>query len=145
MQARGKIHDRVKTKKYRDVLLNDRAVHALEEVKKLTGDRGGHVFMTAGSEDGDWIRSSSTPKEYLVRALNALGIRRRRQVDTRHTYATMCLMAGMNPAFIANQLGHSVQMLLSTYAKWLNSTSDWAELQKLDTLAAGTELVQPTS
>jgi len=54
----------------------------------------------------------------------------------------MCLMAGMNPAFIANQLGHSVQMLLSTYAKWLNSNSDWAEMQKLDNRQDGTELVQ---
>lgn len=60
-------------------------------------------------------------------------------------YATMCLMAGMNPAFIANQLGHSVQMLLSTYAKWLNSTSDWAELQKLESQQNGTKLVQPIS
>lgn len=42
----------------------------------------------------------------------------------------MCLMAGMNPAFIANQLGHSVEMLLSTYAKWISS-SDWKELEKL--------------
>lgn len=74
-----------------------------------------------------------------------LTIRERRQYDTRHTYATMCLMAGMNPAFIANQLGHSVQMLLSTYAKWLNSTSDWAELQKLESQQNGTKLVQPIS
>lgn len=80
----------------------------------------------------DWIRSDSTTKEHFLAAMQALGIRRRRQYDTRHTCATMCLMAGMNPAFIANQLGHSVQMLLSTYAKWLNSTSDWAQLQKLD-------------
>ncbi len=70
-----------------------------------------------------------------------LKIRRRRQYDTRHTYATMCLMAGMNPAFIANQLGHSVQMLLSTYAKWMNSDADRAELDKLDRLAIGTKVV----
>jgi integrase len=48
-----------------------------------------------------------------------------------HCHATMCLMANMNTAFIANQLGHSVQMLLSTYAKWINCASDWAELNKL--------------
>ncbi|SMF35833.1 integrase [Pseudomonas sp. LAIL14HWK12:I11] len=61
----------------------------------------------------------------------ALDIRDRRQYDTRHTYATLCLMPGMNPAFIANQLGHSVEMLLSTYAKWISSSSDWRELEKL--------------
>jgi integrase len=39
----------------------------------------------------------------------------------------MCLIS----AFSAGQLGHSVQMLLTTYAKWLSSASDWAELDKL--------------
>lgn len=43
----------------------------------------------------------------------------------------MCAMSGLNPAFIAQQLGHSVQMLLSTYARWLNSSSDWSELENL--------------
>ena len=55
----------------------------------------------------------------------------------------MCSMAGMNPAFIANQLGHSVQMLLSTYAKWLNSSTDWSELGKLENSMIGTNLVRP--
>jgi len=40
-------------------------------------------------------------------------------------------MSGLNPAFIAQQLGHSVQMLLSTHARWLNSRSDWSELESL--------------
>lgn len=73
--------------------------------------------------------------------MRKLGIRQRRMYDTRHTYATMCLMSGMNPAFIAAQLGHSVQVLLSTYAKWINSPSDWAELEKLNFAETGTNLV----
>jgi len=40
-------------------------------------------------------------------------------------------MSGMNPAFIAQQLGHSVQMLLSTYARWLNASGDWGEMEQL--------------
>ena len=47
----------------------------------------------------------------------------------------MCLM------FVAVQLGHSVQMLLSTYAKWISSSSDFAELEKLDLLKIGTKWV----
>ncbi|WP_409315120.1 hypothetical protein [Pseudomonas putida] len=35
-----------------------------------------------------------------------------------------------------------VQVLLSTYAKWLNSANDWAELAKLERNVMGTELVQ---
>lgn len=95
------------------------------------------------SKGGLWIKEPSVTIKHFHAALDALSIRRRRQYDTRHTYATMCLMAGMNPAFIAGQLGHSVQMLLSTYAKWLNSASDWSELEKLQTrVKTGTELVQ---
>ncbi len=40
-------------------------------------------------------------------------------------------MSGPNPAFIAQQLGHGVQMLLSTHARWINSSNDWQELAKL--------------
>lgn len=65
--------------------------------------------------------------------LSAMDICVRHRQDTRHTHAAVCLMAGMNPEFIANQLGRSVQMPLCTYAKRLNSTSDWSELQKLET------------
>ncbi|WP_408003614.1 integrase [Pseudomonas asplenii] len=43
-------------------------------------------------------------------------------------------MSGFNPAFIAQPLGHSMQMLLSTCARWLNSGSDWQapETLKID-------------
>ncbi|EJM23695.1 hypothetical protein PMI22_01074 [Pseudomonas sp. GM21] len=37
---------------------------------------------------------------------------------------TRALCSCLNPAFIANQLGHSVQMLLSTFAEWIISTFD---------------------
>ncbi|ROR61512.1 UNVERIFIED_ORG: hypothetical protein EDF86_0339 [Pseudomonas psychrophila] len=40
-------------------------------------------------------------------------------------------MSGMNPAFIPQQLGLSVQLLLSTYARWVNSSSDRSGLEKL--------------
>ena len=64
--------------------------------------------------------------------LTTQGVRYRPPYNCRHTYATIRLMSGMNPAFISQQLGHSVQMLLSTYARWINSNSDWSELEKLN-------------
>ena len=88
-----------------------------------------NAFLT--SKRGMWIQEPSVTIRRLKPVLKALDIRERRQYDTRHPHATMCLMPGMNPAFIAQQLGHSVQMLLSTYARWLNSSSDWSELEKL--------------
>lgn len=128
IMSEGEIKERVKTKYTRDVLLNDRALNAIRVASELHD--GAYVFAPA-DDSGEYIRAENTPKTYFRQALSALEIRARRQYDTRHTYATMCLMAGMNPAFIAGQLGHSVQMLLSTYTKWLSSASDWAELSKL--------------
>lgn len=128
--VKGELQERIKTKTVRDVLLNDRALNAIQVARSLAAEKAGFVFAPADGSS-PWIRSDNTPKEYFLGALSRLEIRRRRQYDCRHTYATMCLMANMNTAFIANQLGHSVQMLLSTYAKWINSTSDWVELNKL--------------
>lgn len=140
----GKIQERTKTKTSREVLLNDRAIKALEKARPLTAARSDYVFAPEGSGDRSelFIRSETGPKRYWLSALRKLGIRHRRMYDTRHTYATMCLMSGMNPAFIAAQLGHSVQVLLSTYAKWISSPSDWAELEKLDKLESGTKTVR---
>lgn len=140
----GKIEERTKTKASREVLLNDRAIRALENARPLTAARSDYVFAPEGSGDKAelFIRSETGPKRYWLSALRKLGIRHRRMYDTRHTYATMCLMSGMNPAFIAAQLGHSVQVLLSTYAKWISSPSDWTELEKLDKTESGTKTVR---
>ena len=43
--------------------------------------------------------------------MRATGIRQRPAYNTRHTYATVMLMSGLNPSFVANQLGHSLPML----------------------------------
>lgn len=142
----GKIKERTKTKVSREVLLNDRALQALEKARPLTAARSDYVFAPDGSGDRSelYIRSETGAKRYWLSALRKSGIRYRRMYDTRHTYATMCLMSGMNPAFIAAQLGHSVQVLLSTYAKWISSSSDFAELEKLDLPKIGTNLVLET-
>nr|WP_288755554.1 hypothetical protein [uncultured Pseudomonas sp.] len=69
--------------------------------------------MFQPSKGGLWINEPSVTIRHFksaLKALKALNIRERRQYDTRHTYATMCLMSGMNPAFIASQLGYSVEM-----------------------------------
>lgn len=65
-------------------------------------------------------------------ALKRLGIRYRRPYDVRHTYATVMLMAGMNPAFCARQLGHSVEMFHRTYAKWLDGEQNDREMERLE-------------
>ena len=49
-----------------------------------------------------------------------------------HTYATIRLMSGINPAYISQQLGHIVPMLLFTFARRINSSSNCSKLEKLN-------------
>lgn len=146
-----KIEERTKTRGSRQVMLNSRALNALEEARKIAvlrkkQSRRTHpvsAYVFPPSRNFEYIQQASVTDKHFQEALSKLNIRVRRQYNCRHTYATMCLMAGMNPAFIANQLGHGVQMLLSTYAKWLNSSTDWSELGKLEQSMIGIKLVRP--
>lgn len=138
--ALGEVEERTKTGFDRFVLLNDRALHALayaeeyaERRKKGAGKVTSTPYIFPPSKNSEFVKQTSDLHHQWRPVLKALGIRYRPPYNCRHTYATMCLMSGMNPAFIAQQLGHSVQMLLSTYARWLNSLNDWDELNKLKT------------
>ena len=64
-------------------------------------------------------------------------MRYRPPYNTRHSYATAMLMAGMTPAFCAGQMGHSVEIFLSTYAKWIPGAGDASEMAKLERALAG--------
>lgn len=142
------IRERTKTNKTRIILLNERAIHALEKARELRTSRARrnmtfpdspYVFPPAKS--CEFIKDTSMVDRHFKTALKLAGVRDRPQYNCRHTYATMCLMAGMNPAFIAGQLGHGVKMLLDTYATWINSASDWNEVAKLEIKPAGLKLV----
>ena len=144
------VQERTKTRNFRSVMLNSRAIHALERAKEIATDRATqfhrvsthseYIFQPSGGNG--FVADPSVSNAHFMNALKALGMRVRRQYNCRHTYATMCLMSGMNTAFIASQLGHSVQMLLSTYARWINSTTDWHELDRLENRLNGTKVVQ---
>lgn len=145
-----KIEERTKTRTERQVMLNSRALHAIEEAERVAKQRtqqsrrkqAESPFVFPPTKNFEFIQQASVTDKHFQVALTDLKLRARRQYNCRHTYATMCLMAGMNPAFIATQLGHSVQMLLSTYARWINSSTDWGELGKLENSWIGTKLVQ---
>jgi integrase len=63
--------------------------------------------------------------------LDALGIRRRTPYHTRHTYATISLMGGVNPAYISRQLGHATTALLfTTYSRWIDGADEGRERNK---------------
>jgi integrase len=45
-------------------------------------------------------------------------------------------MARMTPAFCAKQLGHSVEMFLRTYAKWIDGGQNTLEIGRFETALA---------
>ncbi|MGF6149267.1 integrase [Pseudomonas fluorescens] len=126
------------TKRNRYVLLNGRALHTLEFAAQYAERRKAgsssikeFPYVSPPLKMSQYIRQTSDLYKQWAPTLKKLATRYRPPYNCRHTYATICTMSGMNPAFIAQQLGHSVQMLLSTYARWLNSSGDWGEMEKL--------------
>ena len=57
-----------------------------------------------------------------IPALRKAGVRYRKPYQTRHTYASMMLMAGENPMWVAKQMGHTDWSLTAKrYARWIQS------------------------
>lgn len=135
-QSKGRLNDQTKTGKERDVMLTDHALHALAVLKPITYMAQDTIFRSPRTGDS-WLTDKS-PRAPFYASLRRLGIRQRKAYNTRHTYATYMLMQGVNPAFAAAQLGHSLQVFLQVYAKWISSDRDYEEFRKIQR-AAGKE------
>lgn len=120
-----------KTHNVRDVDLNDLAVAALNRQKAATFMRGTNARVFCSPEGEPWLSERRLREDYFHPALKACGIRLRKAYNTRHTFATINLMAGVNPAYIATQLGHAdTTMLFKHYAKWIRGADSGTEAAK---------------
>lgn len=119
-----------KTGQVRTVELTSRARAAIERQRPLTQVAGAHVFLCP---DGAACASTDGPLDaWWKPALKVAGIRYRDARQTRHTFATLCLHAGITPAWAAQQLGHSVEMFYRVYSKWIAGADHGAERRRLD-------------
>lgn len=135
--VRGEEKDSTKTGIERDVMLNSRALAAMQRQRKHTQMKGEHVFVDP-RYGTPWTEERAFRRSYWTPMLKVLGIRYRRPYNMRHTYATMMLMAGATPAWCAKQLGHSVEVFLRTYSKWIDGDQNNRELAGLEKwLSAG--------
>jgi len=120
-----------KTHNVRDVDLNDLAVAALTRQKAATFMKGTNAQVFCSPEGEAWLSERRLREDYFHPALKAKGIRLRKAYNTRHTFATINLMAGVNPAYIATQLGHAdTTMLFKHYAKWIKGADSGTEAAK---------------
>lgn len=119
-----------KTSEVRDVELNENSIAALKAQKEHTFLAFKHVFHNPNTDEPYY--NHQAPWLALRACLKALGIRHRPAYNTRHTYATMLLMAGVNALLVSKQLGHaSMQMTLTVYANWVKDSDQGREMAKL--------------
>ena len=142
-QVRGVRKSTTKTNAERTVKLNGVALAALKRQAALTAETCDRVFQDP-RYDLPWDDERAFRRSFWTPTLKDLGIRYRRPYNMRHTYATVMLMAGMNHLFCAKQLGHSVEMLLRTYSKWIDGAQNDREMQLLETALSSPVLPQET-
>lgn len=137
---RGTERDGSKTHTERDVELVSPAVAALQAMKAYTfmkGKEDACVFENPVT-GSPWHDERSQRDHYWTPTLKRLGIRHRRAYNTRHTYATTALMAGVNPAYIARQLGHTnTKMLFETYSRWIDKADKGVERRAMEAAMGG--------
>jgi integrase len=121
-----------KTHQARDVDLNGLALAALYAQKSHTFMKGINEQIFCSPEGEPWLSERRLREDFFQPCLKALGFRQRPAYNTRHTFATVALMAGVNPAYIAGQLGHAnTAMLFKHYAKWIQGSDSGIEAGKL--------------
>lgn len=119
-----------KTGKVREIALNEGAMAALTAQKPHTFLAGEEVFHNPNT-GRPWADEQVQRRRYWTPTLKALGIRHRDAYQARHTYASLLLTGGINPAWIAKQLGHAkVTTTLNVYARWIESADKGAEATK---------------
>lgn len=121
------------------------------EISTVKTDRARRVLVDPGLRKrllehrmrtrGPWVLTTSTgePYRYPGKAfrqyrlgLEKLKIRQRvGPYPWRHTYASLGLMAGVEPAFLARQLGHSLEVFYRTYATWIRGDQDREQMARL--------------
>ena len=125
-RVRGELKG-TKTDTPRRVIVLDEVVNVLRSMPRPI--RGGAIFR---NQYGDAYLSGYHLNRSFRKAHRQTGVRLRTgPYPWRHSYASVALSAGVAPALIAQQLGHSLSVLLSTYARWIHSGSDRDELAKM--------------
>lgn len=121
-----------KTNRVRDVDLSDAALAALTRQKVHTFMKGVDARIFHNPITGKpWPDEQVQRRRYFAPALTALKLRHRDAYQTRHTFATTLLMGGINPTWIARQLGHAnTGMLFKVYGRWIDGADKGAEAAK---------------
>lgn len=126
--SRTGIQKRTKTGVVRNVYLNTRAINALKMARRENPFSDDYVFHQKNGP----VRTGDPQRAMWRASLKRLGIRYRDPYNMRHTYATFGLMSGANPAFMAKQLGHSIEEFFKTYATWIDRMNNDLQMNLIE-------------
>ena len=134
----------LKTYNARDVDLVSRALAAIQSMKPWTFMGGPDAEIFQNIETSKPLHDERSQRDHFwTPTLRKLGIRHRRAYQTRHTYATNSLAAGINPTYIARQMGHkNAKMLFTVYAKWIDGADRGREKAKMEAMLGNEKTAQ---
>ncbi|MFX4227170.1 MAG: tyrosine-type recombinase/integrase [Porticoccaceae bacterium] len=105
---------------YRTVELNEASRTALESQRII--NRHHEVVFLDPLHKEPWKNDQRIRKRIWIPSLAKASLPYRNPYQTRHSYASIMLVSGKNPAWISQQLGHSnLATTMKTYARWLPS------------------------
>lgn len=126
-----------KTHKSRVVELDEPCLAILRAQKLITfGREHGRIFDNPNVER-PWYKTAQLNSQYWLPSLRRCGIRERDSRQTRHTCASLMLMAGCRPEWSARQLGHSIKMFQEVYSDWISELDAGRERGKMTALFGG--------
>jgi integrase len=105
----------------REVKLLPPALYALNAQKAHTFFKGAEIFQNPRTGER-WTGDKCIRQGMWAPALRRAGVRYRKPYQTRHTYASMMLMAGEHVMWVAKQMGHTDWSLTAKrYSRWITS------------------------
>ena len=114
---------------HRQIDLRQGAFDSLKAQQQHTALAGGAVFHDARS--GEPWTNDGVLKQRWMRILRKAGVRYRNPYQTRHTFASTLLSAGLNPLYVAKQMGHrDTEMINRHYGRWIEQGNDEATRQQ---------------
>mgnify|MGYP000592623774 CR=1 FL=1 len=124
--SRGQLKG-TKNSQTREVLLTTKAQSLLRNHSGRF--KGGPIFPNT---EGNRMRDGDLMNGFWREACKKAKVRHRRAYNLRHGWASRALTAGLKPSFVAQQLGHSLQMTLTVYGKYIASESDRNQIDLME-------------
>jgi integrase len=121
-----------KTGQHRTVRLLPALAQDLREYRLAAGRPAATALIVARDDGKPWDKSDwqMWRADRWIPACKAAGLDPvPRPYDLRHSFASLLLAEGRQPLYVARQLGHSVNVLLSTYAHLID---EYEERQNID-------------